>query len=72
MKIDHIVITNAVSEKLEFKHRISEIEIMDAFTNQRYLRTVGGKQYKLIGRTLSGRCIAIFFKYFKGENCYGE
>ena len=39
---------------------------MEAFSNQKYLRKIGGKQYKLIGRAISGRCLTIFFKYFKG------
>ena len=66
MKINNIVITNDVSEKIEFKHYVSEFEINEVFSNQKYLKKTGGNQYKLIGRTISGRCLTIFFKYFKG------
>ena len=66
MNIINKVITNKVSEKVEFKHHVSEFEIIEAFSNQRYLKKTGGNQYKLIGRKISGRCLAIFFKYFKG------
>ena len=66
MKIINKVISNEVSEKIEFKHHVSEFEIIEAFSNQKYLKKTGGNQYKLIGRTISGRCLAIFFKYFKG------
>ena len=66
MKISNIVITNEVSEKIEFKHHVSELEIIEAFSKQRYLKKTSGNQFKLIGRTISGRCLTIFFKYFKG------
>ncbi len=66
MKIINIVITNEISEKIEFKHKVTEIEIIQVFSNQKYLKKNGGKQYKLIGRTISGRCLTIFFKYFRG------
>ena len=55
-----------MSEKIEFKHHVSEFEIIEAFSKQRYLKKTSGNQYKLIGRTISGRCLTIFFKYFKG------
>jgi len=41
-------------------------ELVEAFSNQKYLKKTSGNQYKLIGRTSSGRCLTIFFKYFKG------
>lgn len=66
MRFNNIVITNEISEKIEFKHHVSEFEIIEAFSNQKYLKKTGGNQYKLIGRTISGRCLVIFFKYFKG------
>ena len=66
MKISNIVITNKISEKIEFKHHVSEFEINEVFNNQRYLKKTSANQYKLIGRTISGRCLTIFFKYFKG------
>ncbi len=66
MKTINIVITNEVSEKIEFKHHVSEFEISEVFANQKYLKKTSGNQYILICRTISGHCLIIFFQYFKG------
>lgn len=40
-------------------------EASEALLNAKYIRKVGGKQYKAIGKTKAGRCLAVFYKYYQ-------
>ena len=69
MKIKEIIWLEDIVEKLERKHNVSQIEVIEVFKNKPKFRFVekghhkGENVYAALGQTYEGRYLIIFFVY---------
>lgn len=69
MRIESVVCSELIEEKLEVKHRVALREVREVFLNQPRIRfaeqghTAGEDVYVAFGQTFGGRFLSVFFIY---------
>jgi uncharacterized DUF497 family protein len=67
MKITDLIWLDAVVEKIEVKHQVSSAEVEEMLSSRPKVRKMkkghfrGEDVYRALGRTVSGRYLAVFF-----------
>jgi len=73
MKIREIIWLDEIVEKLIFKHKINQNEVLEIFLNKPYLRFVekghysGENVYSALSKTDNGRYLIVFFIHKKNK-----
>ena len=67
MKVSNLIWLDAVVEKIESKHQVSQAEVGEALASKPKIRKMergrfrGEDVYRALGRTVAGRYLVVFF-----------